>query len=51
MRATMAASRSWSPVDPLRQVGDDREIAVVEADGAGVLAGAPAAGGGSVGVA
>ena len=38
------------PIDPLRQVGDHGEVAVVEADGAGVLAGQRARLGGLVAV-
>ena len=39
------------PLDLLRQVGDDRDLVVVEADGAGVLALGAAGGGGAVAVA
>ena len=39
------------PLDLLRQVGDHRDLAVVEPDGAGVLALGAASGGGAVGVA
>ena len=46
-----AAQRRLVPLDLLRQVGDHRHLAVVEADGAGVLALGPAGGRGAVGVA
>jgi hypothetical protein len=39
------------PVDPLRQIGDHRDLAVVEPDRAGVLALAAAGGGGAIAVA
>ena len=53
--ARIAATRSFEhrlvPIDLLRQVGDHGDLAVVEADGAGVLALRAAAGGGTVAVA
>ena len=49
--ATSVAELGLVPVDLLRQVGDHRDLVVVEADGAGVLALGAAGGRGAVAVA